>query len=141
MDRYDTYSVSHLKVFGCVAYAHVLDELRRKLDKKGHQCIFVSYSEDTKSYKLDDPVARKVIISRDVQFVENESWDGTIDINVNIVSNVDNDDMEEEVVQIPHVSQPVTPPSTPMTPTHGSAQAPSTQVAAQSISTSTPRGQ
>ena len=27
-------SVSHLKIFGCVAYAHVLDELRGNLDKK-----------------------------------------------------------------------------------------------------------
>ena len=62
-----------------------------------------------------DLVVRKVIISRDVQFVKNESWDGTIDINVKIVSNVDNDDMEEEVVQIPHVSQPVAASSTPMT--------------------------
>ena len=93
------HSVSHLKFFGCVAYAHVPDELRKKLDKKGHKCIFVGYSEDTKAYKLYDLVTRKVIISRDVQFVENESWDRTIDINVKIVSKVNNDDMEEEVVQ------------------------------------------
>ena len=109
-------SVSHLNFFGCVAYAHVPDELRKKLDNKGQRCIFVGYFEDTKAYKLYDPVARKVIISRDVQFVENESWDGTVDINVNIVSNVDNDDMEEEVVQTPHVSQLIIAPLTPMTP-------------------------
>ena len=36
------HSVSHLKV-GCVAYAHVLDELTKKLDKKGHKCIFIGY--------------------------------------------------------------------------------------------------
>ena len=29
------HSVSHLKFFGCVAYAHVPNELRNKLDKKG----------------------------------------------------------------------------------------------------------
>ena len=85
------HSVSHLKVFGCVAYAHIPDELRRKLDKKGQKCILVSYSEDTKAYKLYDPVIRKVIISRDVQFVENESWDGTVEINVKIVLNINND--------------------------------------------------
>ena len=34
------HSVSHLKFFGCVAYAHVPDELIRKLDKKGQKCIF-----------------------------------------------------------------------------------------------------
>ena len=107
---------SHLKVFGCVAYAHVPDELRKKLNKKGHKFIFVGYFEDTKAYKLYDPVTRKVIISRDVQFVKNESWDGTVDINVKIVSNVDNDDMVEDVIQIPHVIQLVAASSTPMRP-------------------------
>ena len=42
------HNVSHLKVFGCVGYSHVSDEPRKKLDKKGHKCIFVGYSEDTK---------------------------------------------------------------------------------------------
>ena len=67
------HSVSHLSFFGCVAYAHVPDELRKKLYNKGHKCIFFGYFEDTKSYKLYDHVARKVIINHDVQFVENES--------------------------------------------------------------------
>ena len=59
------HSVFDLKVFGCVVYAHVPDELRRKLDKKGQKCIFFGYSKDTKAYKLYDPAARKVIISRE----------------------------------------------------------------------------
>ena len=67
------HSFSHLNFFGCVAYAHVPDELRGKLEKKGQKYIFVGYSKDTKSYKLYDPVTRKVIISGDVQFVENKS--------------------------------------------------------------------
>ena len=83
------HSVTHLKVFVCVAYAHVPYELRKKLDNKGHKYIFVGYSEDTKACKLYDPVTRKVIISRDVQFVENESWDGTIENNFKIVLNVE----------------------------------------------------
>ena len=91
------------------------DELRKKLDKKGQKCIFVGYFEDTKAYKLYDPVTKKVIISHDVQFVENESWDGTVKKNVNIVSNVNHDDMADEVVQIPHVNQNVTAPWTPLT--------------------------
>ena len=63
-----------------------------------------------------DAIIMKVIISRYFQFVENESWDGTVDTNVKIVLNVDNDDMAEEVVQTPHVSQPVAASLTPMTP-------------------------
>ena len=87
-----------------------------------------------------DHVARILIISRDVQFVKNESWDGTIDINVKIVSNVDNDDMDEEVVQTPHISQTVAAPSNSMKPWQGSTQGPSTQVATQATLASTHRG-
>ena len=35
------HSVSHMRVFRCVAYAHVLDQLRRKLDNKGEKCILL----------------------------------------------------------------------------------------------------
>ena len=55
------------------------------------------------------------------------------------MSNVDNNNMEEEVVQTPHVSQPIVAPSTPMTQRHGSAQGLSTQVVAQATPTSTLR--
>ena len=44
--------VSHLKNFGCVTYDHVPDELRKKLVNKGHKCIFVCYSKDTKAYNV-----------------------------------------------------------------------------------------
>ena len=86
------HNVAHLKVFGFVAYAHVLDELRKKLDKKGQKCIFVGYSEDTKAYKLYDPVTRKFIIIRDVKFMENESWDGSIEKKVKIIDAMEHDD-------------------------------------------------
>ena len=33
--------VSHLRVFGCVAYAHVLEELRKKVDVRSEIGIFV----------------------------------------------------------------------------------------------------
>ena len=37
-------SVALLIIFGSVAFAHIPDELRRKLDKKSERCIFSSYS-------------------------------------------------------------------------------------------------
>jgi hypothetical protein len=85
------HNVAHLKVFCCVTYAHVPDEFRKKLDNKGQKCIFVEYSEDTKPYKLYNPIARKVIISRDVQFVENEAWDGSIERTFRIIDVIGND--------------------------------------------------
>ena len=37
---------THMRVFGCVAYAHIPDQLRKKLDSKGEKCIFLGYSEE-----------------------------------------------------------------------------------------------
>jgi len=34
-------SVTHMRVFGYVEYAHVLDELREKLEIKEEKCIFI----------------------------------------------------------------------------------------------------
>ncbi|MCO5559564.1 hypothetical protein L7F22_013165 [Adiantum nelumboides] len=36
--------VSHFKVFGCIAYVHVPDELRTKLDPKAEKCVFIGSS-------------------------------------------------------------------------------------------------
>ncbi|XP_057529719.1 probable WRKY transcription factor 47 [Amaranthus tricolor] len=56
--------VEHLKVFGCVAYAHIPKENRKKLDKKGEKCIFIGYSHETKGYRLYKPESKQLIISR-----------------------------------------------------------------------------
>jgi len=58
--------VTHMKVFGCVAYAHILDQLRKKLDSKGEKCIFIGYSEESKAYRLYNPSTKKFFASRDV---------------------------------------------------------------------------
>jgi hypothetical protein len=58
---------------------------------------------------LYDPIARKFIINRYVQFVETESWDGSIEKTIKIIDVITNDDMEEEVVQTPITSQSTTP--------------------------------
>jgi len=44
--------VSHLKIFGCIAYALDNSHSRRKLDVKSTKCIFVGYSPQSKAYKL-----------------------------------------------------------------------------------------
>jgi len=36
--------VSHLKVFGCIAYVHVPDQKKSKLEPKVEKCIFIGYS-------------------------------------------------------------------------------------------------
>ena len=51
--------VNHMRVFGCVAYAHIIDKLRKKLDSKGEKCIFLGYYEDSKRYRLYNPSTKK----------------------------------------------------------------------------------
>ncbi|RDY05840.1 hypothetical protein CR513_10270, partial [Mucuna pruriens] len=52
-------SIRHLRIFGCIAYAHVPDQLRKKLDDKGEKCIFIGYNTNSKAYKLYNPVTKK----------------------------------------------------------------------------------
>ena len=60
------HSVTHMRVFVCVTYAHVQDELRKKLDIKGEKCIFFGYSDESNTYKLYNPSTKKFIVSIDV---------------------------------------------------------------------------
>jgi hypothetical protein len=67
-------SVKHFRVFGCVAYTHIPDAQRKKLDDKSMKCIFLGVSEESKAYRLYNPANKKIIISRDVIFAESEKW-------------------------------------------------------------------
>lgn len=72
-------SVSHLRIFGCVAFAHVPKELRKNLDDKNEKCIFVRYTKQSKAYKLYNPITKNVSISRDVKFLQGQSWHDQVD--------------------------------------------------------------
>ncbi|MCO5555235.1 hypothetical protein L7F22_008779 [Adiantum nelumboides] len=63
-------SVSYLRVFGCLAYAHIPQQLRGKLDDKAVKCIFVGYSSGSKGYRLYNPVTNKIFEIRDVIFAK-----------------------------------------------------------------------
>jgi len=66
-------SYDHLRVFGCKAFVHIPKDDRSKLDSKSRQCIFIGYGLDEFGYKLYDPVEKKIIRSRDVVFVEDQT--------------------------------------------------------------------
>lgn len=61
-------AVDYFKIFGCIAYAHIPDEKRKKLDDKGEKCVFLGVSEASKAYKLFNPLTKKIVTSRDVVF-------------------------------------------------------------------------
>jgi len=59
-------SVYYFRVFRCIAHIHIPDKQRSKLDDKSEKCILLGVSEESKAYRLYNPVSKKVIISRDV---------------------------------------------------------------------------
>ena len=67
-------SVSNLKIFGCIAYAHVSKKKREKLDNKSKKYIFIGYSSEIKGYRLYDPLTKKLEINRDIIFNEQNIW-------------------------------------------------------------------
>ena len=62
--------VSHLRVFGCPAYAHVPRDERGKLSPKTKECWMLGYGDTTKAYRLYDKDRQRILYSRDVSFNE-----------------------------------------------------------------------
>jgi hypothetical protein len=62
--------VSHLKIFGCPVFVHILKEKRTKLDPSRKKGIFIGYCEVSKAFRIYIPGYQHIEISRDVTFVE-----------------------------------------------------------------------
>ncbi|XP_073844139.1 uncharacterized protein, partial [Musca autumnalis] len=63
-------TVKHLKIFGSTAIA-LNKKHHHKFRAKGEEYVVVGYSETSKAYRLFDKTTRKVVLSRDVYFIEN----------------------------------------------------------------------
>ncbi|KAI4334662.1 hypothetical protein L6164_013380 [Bauhinia variegata] len=66
-------SYDHLHVFGCKAFVHVPKDERSKLDAKTRQCVFIGYGHDDFGHRFYDLVEKKLVRSRDVIFMEDQS--------------------------------------------------------------------
>jgi hypothetical protein len=55
-------NISNLRKFGCKAYA-MINEYRHKLQPKARKCIFLSYENDSKAYRLWNTETNKIFIS------------------------------------------------------------------------------
>jgi hypothetical protein len=67
-------SISHLRVFGCDVYRHILrDQRTNKMSVTSRAGVFIGYDEEKNGYyKIWDPQERKLYRTRDVQFVEHQ---------------------------------------------------------------------
>ncbi|KAE8721370.1 hypothetical protein F3Y22_tig00016115pilonHSYRG00011 [Hibiscus syriacus] len=97
-------SFDNLRIFGCPAYVHVPADERSKLDAKSKEYIFLGYKKCVKGFKFWDPVAKKVVISRDVVFDEQSMLQQKQDTTVV--------DFEQFPVEKPETSQPTSGGST-----------------------------
>ena len=65
--------LSHVRIFSSIAFVHVPDEKRQKLDPKSEKCILVGYSIEQKGYKCFNHSTKKGRVSLDVVFDESSS--------------------------------------------------------------------
>jgi hypothetical protein len=66
-------AVSHIRVFGCLAFGKELGHVG-KLDDKSTLGVFIDYAEGSKAYRILDPGTQRVHTTRDVVFDEGRGW-------------------------------------------------------------------
>jgi hypothetical protein len=68
-------TVHYMRMFNCITQVKIMHPvLKKKLDDRSWQTIFVGYEAGSKAYRCYDPTAQCVIISRDVVFDEAGKW-------------------------------------------------------------------
>jgi len=97
-------AIDYFRIFGCVAYAYIPYQRRRKLNDKGEKCIFLGISEQSKAYKLYNPITKKMVISRDVLLDEGMFWNwDTSKVKHQIQADFNYEDEEAQQPQITQV--------------------------------------
>nr|GEU85354.1 hypothetical protein [Tanacetum cinerariifolium] len=66
-------NLEHIKIFGCVAFAKCTGVHLKKLDDRGKKMVYFGVKNGTKGNRLYDPQDKKLRVSRDVIFDENEN--------------------------------------------------------------------
>lgn len=63
-------SYDHMRLFGCLVYVKENKQGREKFEERGRPCVFIGYPQRQKVYKVFDIQENKILVSRDVKFVE-----------------------------------------------------------------------
>jgi hypothetical protein len=79
--------VEHLRMFGCIAWAHIPDDKRKKLDGKSNACIMTGYSDESKAYRLFDPIKQEIICKRDISLDEQTLGVALLNFSFGLLSN------------------------------------------------------
>uniref|UniRef100_A0ACD5U6F7 Uncharacterized protein n=1 Tax=Avena sativa TaxID=4498 RepID=A0ACD5U6F7_AVESA len=68
-------NAAHLRTFGCVAHVKDTRPHLKKLQDRSTPMVLFGYKPGTAAYRVYDPVADRVQVSRDVVFDEDTPWD------------------------------------------------------------------
>ncbi|KMQ89005.1 retrotransposon expressed [Lasius niger] len=62
--------LDHMRIFGSTVYVLDKNTNKDKFDARSNKGIFIGYPEESKGYRVWFPDSRKIIIARDVKFLE-----------------------------------------------------------------------
>ena len=82
-----------------------------KLNDKGELCIQVRVSDESKAHKLFISITKKLLISKDVVFLENEFWSWnslTEKLKIEIIFTEEDNEMQQQKVDV--IATEPTPP-------------------------------
>ena len=91
------HDVSHFKIFGSLAYCHILGDTCTKLDQAIERMYFVRYSETSMTYRIFIHRMRRIIVRCDVKFMEDKAFRRSRDFPV--------DDQSEQPKEGPRLNQ------------------------------------
>jgi hypothetical protein len=75
--------VQHFRVFVSPCYALIPKQQCNKLGAISHKCIFLGYSNTSRAYRLYDEENKKLVVSRDVVFLEFDKDASIVDRQLN----------------------------------------------------------
>lgn len=58
--------LGHLRVFGAQGYVHIDQSKRSKWDRKAHRCIFLGYTDASKTYRVLDLEDERLVVTRTI---------------------------------------------------------------------------
>jgi hypothetical protein len=80
-------SVDYLRTFGCVAHVKPVTGHTSKLADRSTPMVMIGYEAGTKAYRAYNPVNKKLVVTRNVLFEEEKSWNWSSTEPVEPISN------------------------------------------------------
>lgn len=71
--------LSHFRIFGLRAWAHILTNKRKDLEPQRVECIFFGYPDSVKGYIFLDSHTKKFLVAQNVKFEEESLHDFSAD--------------------------------------------------------------